>query len=394
MAAARSQTQTSARDSACRPARRELVGAARRAPRNGAGSGWQELDDGLVLERDHDRGAARLPWKRPDNADTPKKDKVFNVASDKIDEITITPASGDGATAKKENGNWKLVAPDATPADESEISGVANTLSNAEIVRVVDDNPASLNDYGLSNPRVAIAFKADGGQQHKLYLGEKTPTGSDLFARRDDDKKIFLIAAYQETSLNKSAFDLRDKNILKIDRDKIDSVDLTAGSQSVTIAKDGGEWKLKKPNDVRADYGTVEGLIGKLQTARMGARCCGDIADRQLEEEGGTSARVAVVADCAAVRLDDSIAHGQTEAGALADSLGRKERLEQLRFVLGGHSGSVVLHFEAHFLAAVEHPDENATLLMAGGLDGLLRVDDEIENDLFELREICAHLPR
>jgi len=210
-----------------------------------------------------------VTWKRPENADTPKKDKVFNVASDKIDEITITPASGDGTTAKKENGNWKLVAPAATPADDSEISAVANTLSNAEVVRVVDENPASLNDYGLSNPRVEVAFKTDGGQQHKLYLGEKTPTGSDLFARRDDDKKVFLVAAYQETSLNKSAFDLRDKSILKIDRDKIDSVDLTAGSQSVSIGKDGGDWKLKKPIEVRADSGTVEGLIGKLQTARM-----------------------------------------------------------------------------------------------------------------------------
>ena len=28
-----------------------------------------------------------VTWKRPENADTPKKDKVFNVASDKIDEI-------------------------------------------------------------------------------------------------------------------------------------------------------------------------------------------------------------------------------------------------------------------------------------------------------------------
>jgi Domain of unknown function (DUF4340) len=227
-----------------------------------------------------------VTWKRADNADTPKKDKVFNVASDKIDEITITQASGDGATAKKENGNWKLVAPGATPADDSEISAVANTLSNAEVVRVVDDNPASLNDYGLSNPRVQVAFKADGGQQHKLYLGEKTPTGSDLFARRDDDKKVFLIAAFQETSLNKSAFDLRDKSILKIDRDKIDSVDLTAGSQLVTIGKDGGEWKLKKPIEVRTDYGTVEGLIGKLQTARMKSIAAENVSPADLKKYG------------------------------------------------------------------------------------------------------------
>jgi uncharacterized protein DUF4340 len=229
-----------------------------------------------------------VTWKRPDTPDTGKKlDKVFSVASDKINEIKITPASGEATTARKENGTWKLAEPVATAADESEVSAIANTLSSADVVRIVDENPTNLNDYGLSNPRIEIDFKAEGDKNpHKLYLGEKTPTGSDLFARKDDDKKVFLIAAFQETSLNKSAFDLREKNILKIDRDKIDSVDLAAGSQSLTIAKEGSEWKLKKPLDVRADYGTVEGLIGKLQTARMKSIVADNASPADLKKYG------------------------------------------------------------------------------------------------------------
>jgi Domain of unknown function (DUF4340) len=229
-----------------------------------------------------------VTWKRPDTPDTGKKlDKVFSVASDKIDEIKITPASGEATTARKENGAWKLVEPVATAADESEVNAVANALASADVVRVVDENPANLNDYGLSNPRVQIEFKSEGATDtHQLFLGEKTPTGSDLFARRNDDKKVFLIAAYQETSLNKSPFDLRDKSLLKIDRDKIDSVDLTAGSQSVTIAKEGSDWKLKKPADVKADYGTVEGLIGKLQTARMKSIVADNASPADLNKYG------------------------------------------------------------------------------------------------------------
>lgn len=229
-----------------------------------------------------------VTWKRPDTPDNGKKqDKVFSVASDKIDEIKIASASGESATARKENGTWKLVEPLATAADESEINAVANTLASAEVVRVVDENPANLNDYGLSNPRIEVDFKAEGDKEpRKLFLGEKTPTGSDLFARKNDEKKVFLVAAFQETSLNKTPFDLRDKSILKIDRDKIDSVDLTAGSQSVTMAKDGGEWKLKKPIEVRADFGTVEGLIGKLQTARMKSIVADNASPADLKKYG------------------------------------------------------------------------------------------------------------
>jgi len=229
-----------------------------------------------------------VTWKQPDTAASAKKlDKVFNVASDKIGEIKITSSSGEAATARKEGGTWKLVEPMATAADESEVSAVATTLSNAEVVRVVDENPGNLNDYGLSNPRVEVDFKAEGDKDYqKLFLGEKTPTGSDLFARRNDEKKVFLVAAYQESSLNKTAFDLRDKNILKIDRDKIDSIDLSSGTQTVTIAKDGSEWKLKKPVDVHADSGTVEGLIGKLQTTKMKSIAADSVTAADLKKYG------------------------------------------------------------------------------------------------------------
>jgi len=222
-----------------------------------------------------------VTWKQPDTPDTGKKlEKVFTVASDKINEIKITSASGEATAAKKDGATWKLTEPVSAAADESEVSSIANTLASADIVRVVDENPSNLIDYGLSNPHVALAFKADGDKDYRrLFLGEKTPTGSDVFARRNDDKKVFLIAAYQDTSLNKSTFDLRDKNILKVDRDKIDGLDVTAGAGRLAIAKDGGDWKLKSavapegkgPGsvDIRADYGTVEGLIGRLQTARM-----------------------------------------------------------------------------------------------------------------------------
>jgi hypothetical protein len=229
-----------------------------------------------------------VTWKQPDTpVDTKKLDKVFTVTADKIEEVKITSASGEATTLKKDGGTWKLTEPVSAAADESEIGGITNALATADVIRVVDPQPASLNDYGLSNPRIQIDFKAAGDKDYKhLFVGEKTPTGSDLFARRNDEKAVFLISAFQETSLTKSTFDLRDKNILKVDRDKIDSVDLASGTQDLTIAKDGGEWKLTRPIAVRADYGTVEGLIGKLQTARMKSIAANEATPADLKKYG------------------------------------------------------------------------------------------------------------
>lgn len=230
-----------------------------------------------------------VTWKQPAaGADSGKKnEKVFTVTSDKIDEIKVSSASGETTTAKKESGTWKLVEPVAAAADESEISGITSALSSAEVTRVVDEHPASLNDYGLSNPRIEIDFKASGDKGYrKLFVGEKTPTGGDLYARRDDDKKVFLIPSFQETSLNKSTFDLRDKTVLKFERDKVDAIEIAADGKDLAIAKDGGDWKLTKPIGVKADFGTVEGLVGQLQSARMKSIVSNDPTGADLKKYG------------------------------------------------------------------------------------------------------------
>jgi len=202
---------------------------------------------------------------------TSKQEKVFaSLRPDTIEELHISTDGGDSTTLKRENGAWQMTAPMQAKADDNEANGIAASLNGLEITRVVDENPSSLTDYGLANPKIAIDFKVAGDKdQKKLLIGEKTATGSDMFAKRNDEKRVFLIPAYQEQSFNKKTFDLRDKVVLKFDREKVDGVTVTAGGKTTTFAKEGTDWKIKKPIDAKADFGTVEGLVGKLQTAQM-----------------------------------------------------------------------------------------------------------------------------
>jgi hypothetical protein len=212
-----------------------------------------------------------VTWKTPEGDTSKKTDKVFaGVQADKIEEVRITSAGGDATTVKKDNGTWQVLQPVAAKADESEVSGITSALATTDIVRVIDENPSNLNDYGLSNPRIEVDFKVAGDKDYrKLFIGEKSPTGADLFAKRNDEKKVFLIPAFQETTFNKDTFALRDKVVLKFDRDKVDGVEIDAAGKSLVMAKDGAEWKIRKPLETRADYGSVEGLIGRVQTVQM-----------------------------------------------------------------------------------------------------------------------------
>src|SRR5437763_586049 len=78
----------------------------------------------------------------------------------------------------------------------------------------------------------------------------------------------------------------------------------------------------------------------------------------------------------------------QAEPGALADRLGRKERLKQLRLVFRRDPGPIVLNFEANFLSRIEEANHDVSSLPSGGFERLLRVDHEIERHLLELGEV------
>lgn len=226
--------------------------------------------------------------KTPEGDTAKKTDKVFTgLQADKIEELRITSAGGDATTAKKDNGAWQVLQPVTAKADESEISGITSALASIDVVRVIDENPTNLNEYGLSNPRIQVDFKAAGDKEYrKLLIGEKSPTGADLFAKRNDEKKVFLIPAFQETTFNKDTFALRDKSVLKFDREKVDGVEVAAAGKSLVMAKDGPEWKIKKPVETRADYGSVEGLVGRLQTIQMKSIASDQASPADLKKYG------------------------------------------------------------------------------------------------------------
>lgn len=210
--------------------------------------------------------------KKDGNTAASREKKVFqSIESSDIAELTIKSESGDRTTVKKEGDRWQIVSPIQAAAAESDVIAAASALANLDVVRVVDEAPADLAQYGLASPRVEVEYKASGEKPSgKLLLGGKTPTGSNFYAMKGDEKRVFLVAEFQNVSLNKSTFDLRDKSVMKIERDKVDGVEVNAtGKPALGFAKKGEEWRVSQPLSAAADFGTVELLVGRVQTAQM-----------------------------------------------------------------------------------------------------------------------------
>jgi hypothetical protein len=111
-----------------------------------------------------------------------KRDKVFTVEADAIEEVTVKAESGERTTLRKTGSEWQLVEPTTAPADATEISGITSNLARLEQERLVEENPSDLAEFGLAEPRIEVSFKA-GGNEQRLLIGSKTPTGADLYAK-------------------------------------------------------------------------------------------------------------------------------------------------------------------------------------------------------------------
>jgi hypothetical protein len=206
--------------------------------------------------------------RRPAGDDGPAKDKVFSVEADKIEEITIKSEGGEQTRLQKSGSAWQIVSPTNAAPDTAEVSGLTSNLSTLEVERVVDENPPDLKEYGLAEPRIRVAFKS-GGQEQTLLIGQKTPPGSDLYAKRAGDNKVFLIPVHLESTFNKGTFDLRDKTVLKVDRDKLDALEIVTGDRTLRLVRPSGEWQIAAPLQARADFSALESLVSRLTGLQM-----------------------------------------------------------------------------------------------------------------------------
>lgn len=198
-----------------------------------------------------------------------EKQKVFAVEADKIQEITIKSAD-ETSTLRKVDGTWKMTAPVESDVDQSEISSLTSNLATLEVNRVIEENAANLGEFGLAAPRIEVSFKGENGVAGQLHLGDKTATQSDLYAVKPGEKRVFVISAFQESTFAKKPFDLRDKRVLKFERDKVDSVEIAQdGPLAIQLARSGSDWVVKQPVQARGDYSAIEGLMTKLSSANM-----------------------------------------------------------------------------------------------------------------------------
>jgi hypothetical protein len=199
-------------------------------------------------------------------ADTPPK--IVALTEGDITKVVLKKGAYE-TDLQKTGGKWQITAPMPYAADQSAASQLVASAANVSSDRVVEDKASNLASYGLTSPILEVDLTGKGGKISKLKIGDDTPTNSGSYAMLEGDPRVFTVASYVKTGLDKSVNDLRDQRLLTFDQDKLSRVELIAKKQDIEFGRDKDQWQIVKPRPLRADGLQVDEMLRKLKDAKM-----------------------------------------------------------------------------------------------------------------------------
>jgi hypothetical protein len=195
--------------------------------------------------------------------------KILSLKDTDISKVDIRKKGANPVELVKDAaGKWQIAAPKPLNADQDAVTGLVSTVASLNSDRLVEEKASDLKKYGLAEPALELDITTKDKPQ-RLLLGDDTPTGIATFAVLAGDPRVFTIANYTKSNLDKSSNDLRDKRLLTVDFDKVSQIELIAKKQDVTFAREKDTWQILKPKPLRADNSQVEELSRKLKDAKM-----------------------------------------------------------------------------------------------------------------------------
>lgn len=193
----------------------------------------------------------------------------------KLDENSITRVelkkkdSEPIVLAKNAAGKWEISEPKKLAADQSTVTSAVSSLASLNSERLVEDHATDLKQYGLEHPALEVDVTEKDNKTQRVLVGDETPTGSAVYAMLGGDPRVYTLATYSKSGIDKSLNDLRDKRLITIDSSKISRVELLRNNQTVEFGRNKEDWQILQPKPLRADNFQVAELVRKLTDARM-----------------------------------------------------------------------------------------------------------------------------
>jgi hypothetical protein len=162
---------------------------------------------------------------------------------------------------------WRIKNPIETGADNSTIDGMINSLTTMNMDRSFSIKKGEEKDYGLVGRSYLVIFQLYNGQRDSVRFGDNTPVGSNVFASKGDTI-VYTVASSIKNTVAKDLFEWRDKSLTKVKQSEVNEFKLKNSKGRFHFVKEGNNWSIKKPREVRAENSSVDAVIRKFESGK------------------------------------------------------------------------------------------------------------------------------
>lgn len=195
--------------------------------------------------------------------------KVFAVEQSTITGLTIE-RDAESMQLEKRDKKWFFVQPVEAPADTYMIDSIIDTLTDTNRQKEIA-SPQDLNDYGLAEPRLKVAIHGASDQDPPaLYLGAPNFSGTEIYAKFENQSELVTLSDIVRTRIDKSLFELRDKSVLPFSVTAVKKFSIASSEGEVVAEKgDDDQWFLNGDRRLRGDSNKIEELLRIVSNAKV-----------------------------------------------------------------------------------------------------------------------------
>ncbi|MEW5944691.1 MAG: DUF4340 domain-containing protein [bacterium] len=172
-----------------------------------------------------------------------KEIAVFSLRKDDVARIELA-YPGRKIVCDKKGGKWRIVEPERLRVDGVEMDMLLDSIVNFKASRELGET-GRLEDFGLKEPSFRLVVKTAGGGGVEIEAGGEAPAGGRTYFRLAGSKKVYLAESYRISQFRKDVSDIRDKSIIRFDRDGVAEVAVEKGGTAVRCVKTKkGGWRF------------------------------------------------------------------------------------------------------------------------------------------------------
>jgi len=166
-----------------------------------------------------------------------KLPKLTKITSKEIDKIEITRTSDKVTLAfDKKSDSWRLL-PQEYLVDKSAIDTMLKQLEELQLSELISDKKI-YDRYNLDDAnKISVLAQKGDKTLISIDIGKITDVSSHTFVKLTDDPNIYTVKSNIRSTFEKSAADLRNKQVLNVNKDSIREINISYKGENIIIKK-------------------------------------------------------------------------------------------------------------------------------------------------------------